>query len=509
MTKWSSGYVSDIHYTYGFYRELTSNLLGLATLVSAGVDWHQPQSVVCELGCGQGFSANLLSAANPGVETHAVDFNPAQIAGARALATEAGITNVVFHEVGFADLSINAELPRHFDLIALHGVWSWISAENRHTLVTFIRERLKPGGLVYVSYNALPGWAATMPLRRLFVDHAGTVGGPLLPRIEQALTFTKRVLDANPAYLRANPGMADRFEQIRAQNRNYLAHEYFNLDWTPFYHADVAAEMANAKLTYVGPAHLLDGTDAAHLTMDQRGFLADIADPMLRETVRDYMINQQFRRDIFVKGAVPLSPIDVRERWLDTRFALSIRRADVPLKIMGTLGEVSLQPDVYSPLLDALAEGPRTLRQMVADRLIADLGWARVIQALTVLVGSGHVQPALNAKGDAERMRRTRPFNTVVMEKAKSTADFQYLASPVTGGGIAVDRFQQLFMLARQLKQPDPVLFAWNALNEVGQKLIKEGKMLETVEENHAELRIRLSNFMEKQLPVLQQLGIA
>ncbi len=509
MADWASGYVSELTYTHGFYRELTPALLNFSALTrnirAPAVD--EPLTY-CELGCGQGFTANVLAATNPAITVHAVDFNPAQIAGARALAVQAATPNIHFHELAFADLAGASDLPRTFDMIGLHGIWSWISPENRRHIVAFLRDRLRPGGLVYVSYNAMPGWVATLPLRRLFVDHAATMTGPIGPRIEAALNFSKRLIDVNPAYARANSGIKERLEKIQDQNRNYLAHEYFNRDWVPFYHADVAAELAEAKLTFVGSAHLLDHVDAINLTIEQQALLAEVGDPVRRETLRDYIVNQQFRRDVFVKGVVPLSPLESRNSWLETRFALSTIRSDVPLTVTGALGEAKLQEEVYAPLLDALAAGPRTLRQLVAEKPIADLGWARLTQALTVLVGSGHLQPALNAKGEDERMRQTKSFNMAVMDRAKASADLQALASSVTGGGVIVDRFQQLFLLARQAKHADPAVFAWEALTAIGQRLVKDGRPLETVEENLADLRERHATFTEKQSPVLQQLGI-
>jgi SAM-dependent methyltransferase len=510
MSDWTAGYVSDVGYTHGFYRELTPSILALVALTRGT---HAPDSdtgmTICELGCGQGFSANLIAAANPAIDYHAIDFNPAHMAGARHLAATVGTPNVHFHERAFAELADTPDLPRWFDVISLHGVYSWISPENRRHIVAFIRDRLKPGGLVYVSYNALPGWAAAMPLRRLFVDHAATGNGPMLPRIEQALAFAKRVVDANPLYARVNPGIKERLEKIQAQNRNYLAHEYFNRDWTPFYHADVAAELAEAKLRFLGSAHLLDHIDAVNLTAEQQALLGEVGDPTLRETLRDFIVNQQFRRDVFVRGAVPLSLLESRGRWLDTRFAFWTARADVPLTVAGPLGTANLQPEIYDPLLDALADGPRTLRQLTDVPAIGGLGWPRIVQALQVLVGAGHLQPALPARGDAERGRRTKVFNTVVMERAKASGDLQFLASPVTGGGVAVDRFEQLFLLARQTKQSDPALFIWEGLSALGQRLMKDGKALETAEENIADLRTRLAAFSEKRLPLLQRLGIA
>jgi hypothetical protein len=94
------------------------------------------------------------------------------------------------------------------------------------------------------------------------------------------------------------------------------------------------------------------------------------------------------------------------------------------------------------------------------------------------------------------------------MEQARHSHDIQALASPVTGGGINVDRFEQLFLLARQNKQPDPPALVMQILSTLGQRLIRDGKAIETPEENLAELRSRYATFMEKRLPVLDQLGI-
>ena len=510
MTAWTGGYVTDLTYTHGFYRELTPALLAFAALAKGE---HAPaadgQLTYCELGCGQGFSTNLLAAANPHISFHATDFNPAQIAGAQRLAAEAGTPNVQFHDHAFADFAREPSLPAAFDIIALHGIYSWISPENRAHIAAFIRDRLKPGGIVYISYNTLPGWAAAMPLRRLLVDQAGTRTGPIVPRIEEALDFAERLRATKPLYLAQNPAVETRLEGLKGMSRNYLAHEYFNRDWTPFYFADVAAELAAAKLDFLGSANLLDHVNAINLTDEQAALLAEVADPVRREGLRDYMVNQQFRRDIFAKGRLPHSVASVREVWLGTRFILSTPRAEVSLKVTGSRGGATLQADTYEPILNALAKGPATLRQLIADPAVDGLGWGRLMQAFALLVGMGVVQSALPAKDDAKRAQRTRAFNNAVCERAKTSADLAYLASPVTGGGVAVDRVAQLFLLARARKDVDPVQFAWTILSAQGQALIKDGKTLTTPDENIAELRARLAAFTAGPLPVLQQLGIA
>ncbi len=61
MSDWTAGYVADIGYTYGYYTELNPLRVRLAFL-NAGLVPPEVGSA-CELGFGQGMSANLHAAA--------------------------------------------------------------------------------------------------------------------------------------------------------------------------------------------------------------------------------------------------------------------------------------------------------------------------------------------------------------------------------------------------------------------------------------------------------------
>lgn len=505
MSTWTSGYVADVGYTFGFYRDLTPGLLTLAAL-SRGQRAPQPSDPItyCELGCGQGFTANLLAAANPHIEVYATDFNPAHIAGARSLAMRGGLKNVHFSESSFQDYVEDPGLP-DFDMVVLHGIYSWVNDEARAAIVAFLRRKLKPGGLVFISYNTMPGWAAAAPMRHLLRLQTEALAGPTEGKLTEALGFISKLKGANAGYFRLNPGMGERFDRLQAMPSNYLAHEYLNESWKLFYHSDVVQELYEAKLSFLVSSNLLDGIDAINLTDDQKALLAETKDPSLRETVRDFIVNQQFRRDIFVKGATSLSPMALQRQWLDRRFVLSERRADVPMVVRGALGEGGLQAQIYDPLLEALAQGPKTVEQLLEA---TGLPMSRLQEALLVLTGNNVLQPCLEAAGDAARASRTKAFNTVVMEEAQSAATLPALASPITGGGVFVSRFPLLFLLAAE-RDVQPVQFAWDTLRAHQQSILRDGKGLETPEENVAAIQALYDTFLEKQLPALRQLGIA
>ncbi len=512
MSSWASGYVADLGYTHGFYRELTPAFLNFVSLTRGqnSADASLPLQY-CELGCGQGLSMNLLAAANPHMSFHANDFNPSQIAGARALAKEAGLDNVTFYDTSFSTFADQPGLPAEFDIIALHGIYSWVNADLRTTIVDFISRKLKVGGLVFISYNCLPGWSAAAPLRHLMYLKGKSETGPTDGRLQPALNFIELIQKSGAAYFRTLPGIEKRIEKLKEQSPNYLAHEYLNDAWDLFYHSDVASDLQKAKMAYLCSASLLDHVDAINLTPEQQQIMANVLDPTLRETVRDYMVNQQFRRDVFVKGPLPLPPRAAEELWKNQRFALSTTRDSVEMKVKGALGEALLQDDVYGPVLDQFSTGPKIVAELLSDPNIVKLGWPKLREALLVLVGAGYLQPCLPATDEIKRVKTTKAFNRAVVQRARDNADLQYLASPVTGSGVNVARSVQLFLLAMSegLKQPEDLArFAWSIVSQQGQRIVKNGVTLQAPEENIAELTAQAALFAEKQLPILSRLQV-
>jgi SAM-dependent methyltransferase len=509
MADWGSGYVTDTAYVHDFCRVQTPAILSLAALakgVAAPGGLAEPFSY-CDLGCGQGFTANLVAAANPQAEVFAADFNPTHIAGARGLANAAGLKNAQFREVGFDELLHDAALP-DFDIMCLHGVYSWISPANRQTIVALVRRRLKSGGLFYISYDAMPGWAGIAPLRRLLVQQYVSSGQTSSETgLARALAFADELKELGAQFYRVYPHVSAQLDRLRRLPRSYLAHELLTRDWQAFSFADVAIDLAAAKLTYIGSAHLTDHVDRVNFTEEQQRFLGQIGDPLLDETTRDLIVNRQFRRDIFVKGAPPVNAPAARERWLNTRFALTAPAAEIDMTFETALGKLQVRPDMYKPVIEILDRGPLSLRELIALPAAAKPEWSGLLDAIKVLVGHGELQPALPLESQAARAASTRGFNAAVMARAKDSADLGYFASPVTGGGVRVDRFTQLYLGAKQEGNGDPVAALAAMAKERGGIVDKDDKRLGP-EEALAALKSRAAQIEQRVVPLLQRLGI-
>jgi len=131
---------------------------------------------------------------------------------------------------------------------------------------------------------------------------------------------------------------------------------------------------------------------------------------------------------------------------------------------------------------------------------------------MMILIGAGDLSPVQEDATIARARQSTDRLNAAILERTRTGADIDYLASPVTGGGITVNKIPQLFLIARsqgKKSTSDWAQFAWQFFQSQGQKLLKDGAALETAEENVAELQKQADAFEQAQLPILRALGIA
>lgn len=509
MSDWTGGYIADIAYTYGYYNELNPQRIKLAFL-KAGIAFPA-YGTACELGYGQGVSTNLHAAASI-TQWHGTDFNPTQAGFAQQIAAASG-AQIDLRDDTFSDFCNDSKLPQ-FDFIGLHGIWSWISDENRKIIVDFIRRKLKVGGVLYISYNTQPGWAAMAPLRDLLAEHAELMGAPgsgILPRVDDALVFAEKLLGSGARYGAVNPQVAPRLAVIKGQNRNYVAHEYFNCHWLPMSFSKMKSWLEDAKLSYACPANYLEHIDVLNLTAEQQQILKDIPDAGFRETARDFIVNQQFRRDYWVRGPRPLSAVERVDQMRGLRFVLVAPQDEITFKVSGALGEATLHEQAYKPIIDLMADYRIHTMQEVEQALRGISDFQTVMQSLLILAGKGTIELAQ----DEAAMKSAKPqcdrLNRELCMRARHSASVSALASPVTGGGLTVNRLSQIMLLVVHEMPNDPVAWARHLLQVLaaqGQRIVINGK---TPDSQEAELdeAIRIAReFETKYLPLLTALGV-
>ena len=512
MESWADGYVVDTDYTYSFFEELNPAWLVFAMAQKGFAPPNHEKFNYCELGFGQGFGTNLFAALYPQGEFWATDFNPSHACQAEFLANQVGGNNVHFFDQSFEEF-LDTETPQ-FDFIVLHGIYSWIGRKNQEIIVEILRRKLKFGGAVYISYNTLPGWVATMPLQKLMLEYAEQSKEPTINRIDKTVTFIEKLKKLNAGFFKANPALEDQVNQIlkfRNSGSNYLVHEYFTKHWQPLYFFEVAQHLAEAKLTFATSAVVGNEFFNQRFNQEQLELMAEVNTPELRETVRDYFLNQYFRKDIFVKGARRLSAQEQTEILAKFRFILAVPNLEnIDYKVEVARVNITLDEEVFKPLMTELDGQALTIKELLDKPIIKEKveSFASIIEVLSLLIAVGYVRPVLpSSDNDIIRQTSIENFNQAVLDRSRYGSQLQALASPVVGSGIELNRLEQLFLLAYKRKL-DPIQLVYDVLQTGGQRLRKNDQVLETEAETKEELQERWHDFKTNRMPVLEKWAI-
>jgi SAM-dependent methyltransferase len=512
MSDWqSSGYVTQTEYTHGYYAEMNPVRARFLFTV-AGLAFPKVEAA-CELGFGQGISVNIHAAAT-GVPWHGTDFNPAHAAGARELAAASGAP-VRLSDDAFADYASRSDLP-DFDFIALHGIWSWVSPENRRTLVDFLDRRLKPGGVVFASYNMLPGWAPMLSARQLMLRHAESLdlpGAPIAERIARAIDFSRELLSVDPAAWGQGSPTRTALERLQGQDPRYLAHEYFNRDWHPMHFDEIANAFAGAKLQFACPAQGVELIPSLNLSPQQQALVSKCPDPVTRELLVDMILDRKFRRDYWVRGLRRIDPREQRVRLRGMRFVRSAPPGSEKTQLRSPRGDIRLRPDATGPILRVLASnpGPMSLGELERIGGSASMNFDQLVQSLLLQVQLGNVALAQDDESIARARPLTRALNRELLARTRFNAEFHHLASPITGGALPADRVTCLLLDALLEGNHDAAGIAravWDHLQSLGEKVTQDGRQLATPEENLERLTAMATEFLVKGLPVFTAFGI-
>ena len=184
----AAGYITDVDYIPGFYPHMSPVAMRYAASLNRVVPPATAERFrYLELGCGLGRSLTTLAAANPQGEFVGIDVNASHIAAIEKDIAAGELANARAIASDFAALP--KDLGR-FEFLALHGVFSWVAPEVRQQILEVAREHLAPGGLLLVSYNAMPGWAHLQPIRGILRQYAALRQGDTVQRIRDALRLS-------------------------------------------------------------------------------------------------------------------------------------------------------------------------------------------------------------------------------------------------------------------------------------------------------------------------------
>jgi SAM-dependent methyltransferase len=455
----------DIPYPSGFYSYQTPALLEYVAAIG-GV----PPSVASgrrftylDLGCGDGFTLNLLAAQYPDSRFIGIDLNPEHVALGTALARDGGLQNVTLIEGGFEEWR-RFDLPE-FDYVVMHGVWAWISEAARASVIDLIAARLKPGGLAYVSYNAYPGWASVAPLRQFLLDYTRSMGGDTLANVAATIRHLQDLRAKGAAYFKDNPAASGMLDDLLKKDIRYVAHEIYVPYWSPQSFAAVARQMRGASLSFVGSGALQHNYARSSVRAEFLPLLLKESDRERAELHRDYINNTFFRRDVFAKlpaDAPRQDPVRLLEAIpFGTTVALADIRRSAPLPE----GEMALEGEPFETLRRALAEGAKHISELAALPALRGAPAAGIAGAVQIMATGSQIVPFARVgvpPRPAEDWDIPLALNRRLIAKPIGTDPYLLLVAPALGSVTLVPRDEALVLLAVTEAHDNAADWAWD-----------------------------------------------
>ncbi len=509
-TTTTGGYVTDTAYVAEFYGDHAPTHLNLV----AAANGFRPRPVDgpftwCDYGCGNAVTANVLAGCYPNAQFYGVDFLPAHIRTAETLAIRGGLENTTFIQKSFSDLD-ESDIPP-LDFAVMHGVLSWVDEATRNAALDDAAKRLKPGGFLMTGVNAMPGWAAKLPMRNMIYSLSKD-GDNTLERARVGLEWLNKLKSAKVKYFRDNPALAEAVEELERTDPRYMAHEYFNENLRAFYFAEMRALMEARGLKFAGCARLflnmVDLTVPAELQEEFR----NVSSRAELEAKRDFIRNETFRRDVWVKG----EPIKTEEEWLEINQNLVFGTLEPLASIDRAVAfgdiQLSYENEPFGTVLKMVAEQGTSVASMEHDPALASLSpWTRAEAARLLAAGgqvmcfAGETKAVKVPKGAKLSMPAV---NRGMIKELGLTLPRIALAAPLAGTGIEVPNIDAILLLARCEKGLDGAVKAAAKVLSVGEgDVVISGKTLKP-KEVEALLADHLKKLEDTMLDKLAEIGV-
>lgn len=256
---------------------------------------------VLEIGCGDGLNIIGMAAAAPGARHVGFDLSEQAIVRGQALIAAAGLTNV---ELEVGDIMAWPRRGERFDYIVCHGVYAWVPDSVQRALLDLIGASLAPGGVAYVSYDALPAAAPKVEIQRYVARR--TAG---IESVEARVRAATEILATLSRHQVPGSRLKTQFEVLEKMLPSFDA-AYFFHDWLADHYAPPslatfgAAAAANG-LKVAGDAGLAD-LFTREFDDEALALLGGTDDWAARGETLDFLRGaQMFRRSYLVRADAP------------------------------------------------------------------------------------------------------------------------------------------------------------------------------------------------------------
>ena len=404
------GYITDFLCYDKYFTLHNPHWLRYVAARSGVLKSNHPDFNYCEIGCGHGQTLAINAAANPQAQFYGLDINEGHY---DSMVQYRNLLNIDNLHPSQADILQPQNLPQ-MDFIVAHGFISWVVPEVMLGMCEFIKKHLKPGGLVMLSYDTLPGCVHREQIANIMQRH-----------IRNAPDLTTGLQEGMQHLAWLHNNKSNMFKMMSLLENDFkklgtlqdVAHQYGNRYYKGHRFEDVNHWMNDIGLMYVG--NVDTHRDNIQLCLKQEvtnNF--PVVDAVQREILMQEMLNIPFTVSLFHK---PTSGDSINSD--DMVFTNGLPRNWMHASGQTPLGNVSIGKEIGTLLLNEL-ESPKK---------ISSLPMASAI-TYTLIALNQYIFPVCDTS--ARQTIDPKPYVRAYLQE--SSSPFVPFPSPVVGSGIGV-----------------------------------------------------------------------
>lgn len=497
------GYINNEVYLANFYNVMSMPNFRIKCLLNG----YMPPDIhtACELGFGHGNSLNIFASSSD-VKWWGTDFNTSQAFYAQSFSKSVGNSAKLFAD-SFAQFS-ERDLPQ-FDYITLHGIYSWVDSEVRQNILEIIQKFLAPGGGLYISYNTKPGFSTAYPLRDFmweYRQHLATHSTSAKDVVTQSFELLDQLSSMGALFIQDNPSLSKVFEEFKQKDPTYVAHEFLNQEWRPFSIFEIADQLEPMGMQFLGSGWQNPFLDHLIWNEEQRKLLSTY--PLLvREFLKDHLLNNRFRSDFWLKGGIQLPERKQIELLCQQKVALVIRPENLTYQFMLKGREVQLNEALFKPIFEVLTQYPAIDIGELVER--AHLAYSDILAVFSPLLQGGYIKPVSDPSNEV--LERAKRANSYILSQCADESKQNFLVSPYLNEGVSITRIAKIILwIIDQIGSEDVEELTdrvYQFLSDRDEHIVFSGQHL-TGQKMRDHLRKEVDGTLEM-LPIFKRIGVA
>ena len=507
----SDSYIKDVTFPSGYNANQNPLRIHYVCVLSGFEKGSLPEKFsYCDLGCGNGVTLNLLASMFQDAEFTGIDFNQDHIQQATNSAKSSGIKNIKYIKEDFANIE-NLDFKKQ-DFICCNGTFSWVNTQIQDTIKRFVGKTLKTNGKFYVEYAAQPGKIQMDPLWHFLREMTIASTDSSVERVKLGISYLEKLRKNNALFFKQNPVALSRVQTLARENLASIAHNALT-EWQALNHSDIARKLETYEITFAGQADLFQNHNELHIPKVFYKDIDSLPTSILRETLKDYILNRGLRRDIYIKNTGKTK--NSSARFDDLVFGTGINSLQPLRKIdFGNGQSIKFNEKIYRDIFKVLSEKAEKFSSIKKNDAIAAYGEDKIISAIQKLLATGYINLfKVNAEYKTYNNKNKIKINSKIIEQQLKNIPEQgnilFLPSENTGHVENLGPMLTLFLKCLvSNKDNDPVNYVCDYLDKMGYPIVIQNKKISSKNDLKKSLDNLFKIFSENILPILARLDI-